>query len=42
VPVQTLYIDSEGHGFRREEHKRRYYAQLLAFRSEHLGGATGR
>ncbi len=42
VPVQTLYIDSEGHGFRREEHNRRYYAQLLAFLAEHLGGATGK
>ncbi len=42
VPVRTLYIDSEGHGFRREEHNRRYYAQLLAFLGEHLGGATGR
>lgn len=39
VPVQTLYIDSEGHGFRKEEHRRRYYAQLLGFLSEHLGGA---
>ena len=42
VPVQTLYIDSEGHGFRREEHKRRYYAQLLAFLAGHLGGRTGK
>ncbi|TYT27535.1 S9 family peptidase [Luteimonas viscosa] len=42
VPVQTLYIDSEGHGFRKEEHRRRYYAQLLAFLAEHLGGATAR
>lgn len=40
VPVQTLYIDSEGHGFRKEEHRRRYYAQLLGFLSEHLGGAA--
>ena len=41
VPVQTLYIDSEGHGFRKEEHRRRYYVQLLGFLAEHLGGATG-
>ena len=41
VPVQTLYIDSEGHGFRKEEHRRRYYAQLLGFLAQHLGGATG-
>ena len=40
VPVQTLYIDSEGHGFRKEEHRRRYYAHLLGFLAEHLGGAT--
>ena len=42
VPVQALYIDSEGHGFRKEEHRRRYYAQLLAFLAEHLGGAAAR
>lgn len=41
VPVRTLYIDSEGHGFRKPEHRRRYYAELLAFLSEHLGGARG-
>jgi dipeptidyl aminopeptidase/acylaminoacyl peptidase len=40
VPVQTLYIDSEGHGFRKEEHRRRYYAQLLGFLARHLGGQT--
>ncbi|TWT22526.1 S9 family peptidase [Luteimonas marina] len=42
VPVQTLYIDSEGHGFRREAHRREYYLRLLGFLAEHLGGATGR
>lgn len=41
VPVQTLYVDSEGHGFRKQEHRRRYYAQLLGFLAQHLGGATG-
>lgn len=40
VPVQTLYIDSEGHGFRKEEHRRRYYAQQLGFLARHLGGQT--
>src|SRR5690606_994445 len=42
VPVQTLYIDSEGHGFRKEEHRREFYLRLLGFLAEHLGGATGR
>ncbi|MDH5835118.1 alpha/beta hydrolase family protein [Luteimonas kalidii] len=41
VPVRTLYIDSEGHGFRKPEHRRRYYSELLAFLSDHLGGARG-
>lgn len=41
VPVRTLYIDSEGHGFRKPEHRRRYYTELLAFLSDHLGGARG-
>jgi len=42
VPVQTLYVDSEGHGFRKEENRRAYYQRLLAFLAEHLGGRPGR
>lgn len=41
VPVRTLYIDSEGHGFRQEPHRREYYRQLLDFLADHLGGARG-
>jgi dipeptidyl aminopeptidase/acylaminoacyl peptidase len=42
VPVETLYFDSEGHGFYTEEHRRAYYKQLLDFLSRHLGGAKGK
>ncbi len=38
VPVETLYYDSEAHGFYTPEHRRAYYAQLLAFLSRSLGG----
>lgn len=39
VPVETLYIDTEGHGFTNDANRRRYYVQLLDFLSRHLGGA---
>ncbi|MFC3550147.1 alpha/beta hydrolase family protein [Lysobacter cavernae] len=38
VPVETLYYDTEGHGFYVEEHQREYYSRLLAFLSRSLGG----
>ncbi|WP_296248999.1 S9 family peptidase [uncultured Stenotrophomonas sp.] len=38
VPVQTLYFDTEGHGFYTESHQREYYGRLLGFLSQHLGG----
>lgn len=38
VPVEALYYATEGHGFYREEHRREYYARLLAFFARHLGG----
>ncbi len=38
VPVETLYYDSEAHGFYTPEHRRAYYTQLLAFLSKSLGG----
>lgn len=44
VPVETLYYDTEGHGFYSEDHEREFYTRLLAFLSRHLGGgvaATG-
>lgn len=40
APVETLYFDSEGHGFYLPEHKSEYYTRLLAFLSRSLGGAV--
>jgi dipeptidyl aminopeptidase/acylaminoacyl peptidase len=39
TPVETLYYDNEGHGFYVPEHRREFYARLLAFLGKHLGGA---
>lgn len=38
VPVETLYYDTEGHGFYTEPHQREYYTRLLAFLARALGG----
>lgn len=38
--VETLYYDTEGHGFYKPEHRREFYTRLLAFLSRSLGGAT--
>ena len=40
VPVESLYVETEGHGFYTQEHQRQYYTRLLAFFARHLGGAT--
>lgn len=40
VPVETLYYDTEGHGFYVEEHQREYYTRLLEFLARYLGGKT--
>jgi len=40
VPVETLYYDTEGHGFYIEAHEREFYTRLLAFLSRSLGGAV--
>lgn len=40
VPVETLYFDTEGHGFYLEKNRREYYTRLLEFFSRHLGGRT--
>ncbi|MFD0739423.1 alpha/beta hydrolase family protein [Lysobacter koreensis] len=40
VPVETLYYDTEGHGFYLDAHQQEYYTRLLAFLSRSLGGAT--
>ncbi|WP_269791343.1 prolyl oligopeptidase family serine peptidase [Stenotrophomonas sp. Iso1] len=42
VPVQSLYYDTEGHGFYTEPHQREYYSRLLAFLAEHLNGETAK
>ncbi|WP_337244781.1 S9 family peptidase [Luteimonas sp. gir] len=42
VPVETLYVANEGHGFYKPENKRAFYTRLLAFLSTHLGGATAK
>ncbi|MGH8077450.1 MAG: alpha/beta hydrolase family protein [Lysobacter sp.] len=40
VPVETLYYDTEGHGFYVEAHQKEYYTRLLAFLARHLGGGV--
>lgn len=42
VPVETLYFDTEGHGFYTQAHRREYYTRLLAFLARHLGGGTAK
>ncbi|GAB1596440.1 alpha/beta hydrolase family protein [Lysobacter claricitrinus] len=38
VPVETLYYDTEGHGFYKLEHQREFYTKLLAFLAKNIGG----
>jgi dipeptidyl aminopeptidase/acylaminoacyl peptidase len=40
VPVETLYYDTEGHGFYKPEHRKEFYTRLLAFLSRSLGGGV--
>jgi len=40
VPVETLYYDTEAHGFYTQEHREEFYTRLLAFLSRSLGGAV--
>jgi len=40
VPVETLYFDTEGHGFYTLEHRHEYYTKLLAFLARSLGGQS--
>ncbi|WP_371184654.1 alpha/beta hydrolase family protein [Xanthomonas sacchari] len=42
VPVETLYVPTEGHGFYTEAHRREFYTRLLAFLSKSLGGAQAK
>jgi dipeptidyl aminopeptidase/acylaminoacyl peptidase len=38
--VETLYYDTEGHGFYKPEHQKEFYTRLLAFLSRSLGGGV--
>lgn len=40
VPVETLYVRTEGHGFYKPENRQKFYTQLLAFLSRSLGGGV--
>jgi dipeptidyl aminopeptidase/acylaminoacyl peptidase len=40
VPVETLYIPTEGHGFYTDEHLTAFYTQLLAFLDRNIGGGA--
>jgi dipeptidyl aminopeptidase/acylaminoacyl peptidase len=40
VPVETLYYDTEGHGFYKPQNRREYYTRLLAFFARNLGGKS--
>ena len=42
VPVETLYYDTEGHGFYTDEHRREYYSRLLDFLARHIGGTPAK
>lgn len=41
-PVETLYYPTEGHGFHTIAHRREYWRRLLAFLSQHIGGAKAK
>ena len=38
--VETLYVDSEGHGFYTTEHQLQFYTRLLDFLERNLGGSA--
>jgi dipeptidyl aminopeptidase/acylaminoacyl peptidase len=40
VPVETLYVRTEGHGFFVQEHAVEFYTRLLAFLDHNIGAAT--
>lgn len=42
VPVETLYFDTEGHGFYAEPHRREFYVRLLDFLARNIGGAKAK
>jgi len=40
VPVETMFIRTEGHGFYTTEHQTAFYQKLLAFLSTNIGGGA--
>lgn len=38
-PAETLFVDTEGHGFYTAAHRREFYEKLLDFLARNLGGA---
>ena len=40
VPVETMFIRTEGHGFYTTEHQAAFYQKLLAFLSANIGGGA--
>jgi dipeptidyl aminopeptidase/acylaminoacyl peptidase len=40
VPVETLFVRSEGHGFYTQEHQRAFYEELLDFLGRNIGSGT--
>lgn len=40
VPVETLYIRTEGHGFFVDEHRKQFYNQLLGFLDRNIGAGS--
>jgi dipeptidyl aminopeptidase/acylaminoacyl peptidase len=41
VPVETLFVRTEGHGFYTQEHQRAFYEKLLDFLGRTIGPGTG-
>ena len=39
VPVETLYYDTEGHGFHVDAHRKEFNERVLGFLGRHLGAA---
>src|SRR5690606_25033845 len=40
VPVETLYYDTEGHGFHVDEHRLEFNQRVLGFLGRHIGNGT--
>jgi len=41
VPVETLYVRTEGHGFYTQEHQSAFYTKLLDFLGRNIGPGAG-